>query len=508
MGRWSWWLWGTTVASLEFLLVAHAQRFEDKNDGQQSRPNVIFVLTDDVGFGDLACYGHPYAKTDHIDRLAKEGTLFRQFHVNGNICPITRAGLMTSRHPAWFPNYTEEYGFNGTLTITKLLQQQAGYTTGHIGKWNIGPNPDAERVEYGIDYLRVNSDSTFDNEGRERVRMDEAITFIEQQHQRGNQPFYLNLWLMALHTPINPPQSFLDQFSRLTVDRSDFGVHMQANFDRLEALGMDIHDTMRRYLADLLALDVQIGRLLDKLDDLSLTDNTIVIFSSDNGPADVEKAPNSLGYAGGLRGGKHTYYEGGTRVPFLVRWPGHVPAGRVDDASIMSGLDWLTTVATLAGVSSYPTHLVEGEDMSDVWLGATRSRTDPLFFRVIGTNGAVFVRYGRWKFHHGAGRQLYDLHTDPFEQTNIAATRPDIVAELSRVVKDWVATLPTSYRRSPGTAVRFNPNQSVQRIALPNIDDAFPPPRSTGHAGPAINSLPKLVAWLSSVTVMIHVWTL
>jgi N-acetylgalactosamine-6-sulfatase len=104
----------------------------------EERPNFIFIFADDVGFGDLKCYGHPYAVTDNLDRLAREGTSFRQFHTTGNVCPNSRAGFMTSRNPSWYPNYTKDYGFLGTPTVTKILHD-AGYTVGHVGKWNIGP---------------------------------------------------------------------------------------------------------------------------------------------------------------------------------------------------------------------------------------------------------------------------------------------------------------------------------------------------------------------------------
>jgi Sulfatase len=218
----------------------------------------------------------------------------------------------------------------------------------------------------------------------------------------------------------------------------------------------------------------------------------------------VVKAPNSLGYAGGLRGGKHTYYEGGTRVPFLVRWPGHVPAGRVDNVSVMSALDWFTTVSRLAG-APYRANLVEGEDMSDVWLGATRSRINPLFFREILPDGPVVIRYGKWKFHNRT-RELYDLAKDPFEQTNLVKNRPDVVAELMRAADDWVATLPQAYTRKPSNLLaNFSPTRPVQRVALPKIADAFPSSNkgngSTNTARPAR----QLATWISLVVAMIGV---
>ncbi len=145
---------------------------------------------------------------------------------------------------------------------------------------------------------------------------------------------------------------------------------------------------MREYLAEVHALDSHVQRVLDTLDDLGLRDNTIVVFSSDHGPAPVksgggkegakEYAANMLGYAGELRGGKHDQYEGGVRVPFIIRWPGHVQAGRVDSQSVLSGLDWLPTICAIAGVDDVPDHL-DGEDVSTAWFGEDRIRRSPLF---------------------------------------------------------------------------------------------------------------------------------
>jgi len=325
----------------------------------QDRPNFVFIFADDLGFGDLACYGHPYADTPNLDRLAAEGSLFRQFHVNGNVCPITRAGLMTGRNPSWFPNYTEDYGFMGATTVTNILQD-AGYVTGHIGKWNIGSDPATEHIEYGIDDLRITGSISGDLRGKEGLRFDETVDFLDQYK---DDPFYLNLWVYATHTPINPPEGLIDHFANVTIDRSLFGEHMQEKFDFVEANGGSIDEYMRIYLGEVYGLDIQVGRLLDKLDELNIADNTVVVFSSDNGPERVvDGRLEALGYSGGLRGEKHTYFEGGTRVPFIVRWPEKVPAGRVDDESIMFGVDWLPTIASLAN-ADYDPDMFEGEDM-------------------------------------------------------------------------------------------------------------------------------------------------
>ena len=259
----------------------------------------------------------------------------------------------------------------------------------------------------------------------------------------------------------------------MTVDHSKFGFHMQTKFDELLSRGGDIDVSMREYLGEILALDENVGRLLSELDKMGLSDNTVVVFSSDNGPERVKASINALGYSGGLRGEKHSYYEGGTRVPFIVRWPGHVPAGRVDDESIMSGLDWLPSVASLAG-ADIPWDVVEGEDMSDVWKGNSRSREQPLFFRQWNTAGhdRVYIRYGRWKLHKRE-KELYDLKSDPEERINLYHTRSGVVENLLRVLSAWVATLPTDHARLPDSPLPFDPDIPVVKVTPPELPGAF-----------------------------------
>jgi len=464
-----------------------------------NRPNFLLIFADDLGFGDLACYGHPYADTPNLDRLAAEGTLFRQFHVNGNICPITRTGLMTGRNPSWFPNNPDDFSFLNATTVCNILQDD-GYVTGHIGKWNIGPDYDAEYAEYGIDDLRITGSISGDPRGKEGLRFDETLDFIEQYK---DEPFYLNLWIYATHTPIDPPQNLINHFAGLTVDRDLFGVHMQEKFDFVEANGGDIDESMRIYLAEVWGLDLQVGRLMDKLDELGLTDNTVVVFSSDNGPERLgDGLLEALGYSGGLRGEKHSFYEGGTRVPLIVRWPGGgVPAGRVDDESIMFGMDWLTTVASLAG-APYNSSLFEGEDMSDVWLGNTRSRTAPLFFRGLRNFDKKYMRYGRWKLHEDE-KELYDLANDEYEFVNLYNGHPDIVAELLVSYNAWEATLPTVHVRLPNDPASFDPMEPAPVFLLPDIQDAFSLSDPAPVPTPTENPVPPLANQPTSESSMV-----
>ena len=211
-----------------------------------------------------------YSETPNLCRLAEEGTKFENFYVNGNVCPHSRAGLMTSRNPSWYPNYTAEYGFMGALTITNLLKD-AGYYTGHIGKWNIGSDPQADGELYGIDNVERTGSRSGDELGREGLRFDRALQFVED-HQ--DELFYLNIWVYATHTPIDPPEHFVERYEDLEVDYSLFDEYMDEVSD----------NKMHKYLADLYSLDLNVARLLNQLDKLGLAEDTIVAFSSDNGP--------------------------------------------------------------------------------------------------------------------------------------------------------------------------------------------------------------------------------
>jgi N-acetylgalactosamine-6-sulfatase len=311
------------------------------------RPNIVFLLADDLGYGDLGCYGHPYARTPNIDRLAAEGTKFMQFYVTGVTCCPSRTGFMTGKFPATFATYPADGGFGGRVTVTKLLKR-AGYATGHFGKWHIGP--ETKPGTYGIDRINVAGGSKRDGRGRDAPIYDDAIAFIEAHKDR---PFYVNVWGHVTHHPVNPPAAYVERFRGLAVRETDFPPPMRAKFATAKARGGDLDATMRSYLANVASLDDAVGRLLKRLDALGLRENTIVVFSSDHGSPAIptEERPqdrprrrkrpeqaggtdgdhfalslNLMGSNGHLRGGKHGMYEGGVRVPFIVRWPGRVPA--------------------------------------------------------------------------------------------------------------------------------------------------------------------------------------
>jgi N-acetylgalactosamine-6-sulfatase len=421
-----------------------------------AKPNIVFLLADDLGYGDLGCTGHPYARTPAIDRLVRQSTLFRNFYATGATCCPSRTGLMTGRFIATFQKYPATFGFGGAPTVTELLER-GGYRTGHFGKWHIG---DEQRDgTFGIDTIKVLKGNLRDPQGRDAEIADAAIDFIKAS--RGG-PFYVNVWFHTPHHPVQPSRSFADQFAGVTVRRDDFpGPDMRKYFDDYEKLGGDLDAGMRNYLGDILQLDTQVGRILAALEELGLRDNTIVAFTSDNGPgrgtrpddepgADTPKRQalkeNLVGSAGPLRERKFSLHDGGIRLPLIVRWPGRVPAGRVDATSVLAGVDWLPTLCAIAGVPVESDAFV-GEDVSDIWLGETRGRKKDLFWKVSRRNSPTVIRRGNWKLYqpHRGRAELYDMAKDPGEREDLADWHPKIVEELAVSLRRWDATLPKTY---------------------------------------------------------------
>jgi N-acetylgalactosamine-6-sulfatase len=448
------------------------------------KPNIVFILADDLGYGDLKCYGHPYARTPNLDKLAEQGTRFTQCYATGVTCCPSRTGFMTGKFPATFAKYPAGAGFGGRVTITELLNKQ-GYATGHFGKWHIGPV--TEDGAYGIDTIGAAEDAPGGKKkrkrkaaaaarGRDAGMYDAAIRFIEQ-HKDG--PFYINIWDHIPHHPVNPSQAVVEAFGPLEVDESKFPPQMREKFAICKKLGGDVSAHMRSYLAEVKAMDAEIGALLKKLDELGLRENTLIAFSSDQGAGQIResigepnnKKPNkpkknggnntpdirlnAMGFSGPFKGGKHDQYEGGVRIPWIVRWPGHVPAGRVDEKAVLSGADWLPTLCILTGVK-FDASSFDGEDASDAWLGRNFTRTKPLMWKTSAAGSDPALRVANWKFH-GAKRkkgvvELYDLATDPGESTNLAGKKPEIVRQLSETLNTWTASLPKRYDKTDETA--------------------------------------------------------
>jgi len=426
-------------------------------------------LSDDVGYGDSGAYGHPYANTPNINKLAAEGTLFRHFYATGAVCNPSRTGFMTGRNPNSFPNYSDDYGFLGAATITELLTET--HEIGHFGKWHIGPEKTAKIGTYGIDAIRTNGGAPDDPRGKDAPVFDNAINFIKRNKDK---PFYLNVWGRAGHKPVRPSKILIEKsgLADLVVDRNKFGEHMQEKFDTAGKGGKDLGKHMANYLADIYGVDALIGELLQTVDDLGLRNNTIIVWSSDQGPAPAgsktDELRNMLGYAGGLRGGKGTIYEGGVRIPFIVRWPGMVPAGKINEHSIMSALDWLPTLCSISGVS-YNEDLFEGEDLSDIWLGSDRSRVNPMYW-ARGRNNAIV--YDKWKLFYFPDKdvsELYDLEVDPGEFNDVSGDNVEVTNALLERLKQAISVNYGKQKRS-GKPAFFDPTKPLPKIRPPNFE--------------------------------------
>jgi N-acetylgalactosamine-6-sulfatase len=318
--------------------------------------------------------------------------------------------------------------------------------------------PEQKPGTFGIDDVRVSGGNRRDPNGRDADIAAAAIDFIKAN--KGG-PFYANVWFHTAHNPVAPPKGFSDKFAGLTINRADFAnPDTLAHFDRYKKFGGDPDAGMRNYLGDVLQLDGQVAKVLKALDDLGLRENTLVVFTSDNGPANCTGGDdegggkkdrlheNMLGTAGPFRDRKHSLYDGGIHMPLIARWPGHVKAGRVDRSAVLAGVDWLPTLAAVCGAKP-PGAKPDGEDVSDVLLGAERARKTDLFWKASNPKDTPAMRRGPWKFHESrrVPAELYDVTKDPGERENVAARFPAVVKELSAALKRWNDALPQSYEK-------------------------------------------------------------
>lgn len=393
------------------------------------KPNIIFMLADDLGYGDLSCYGSKIVDTPNIDRLAAQGVLLSQFYVSTPLCAPTRVSFLTGKYPqrtslAWNPNFKNmEDGLSpDEVTIAELLGK-AGYKTGLVGKWHLGygekfrPRKQGFQEFYGFlsgwsDYYThtynegskwwFKNDEPLDEPGYATdLFTREAISFIDRHK---DEPFFLYLAYNAPHSPQQAPKKWLE--------RSKHGV----------------------FGAMVGALDDSVGKVIQHLDALGLSRDTLVVFAGDNG--DDGRGSNAP-----LSGGKGNLWEGGIRVPFIARWPGHIPAGKVVTAPIIS-MDMFATFANVAGVRIPKSLNIDGAN-GLATLKGDGGATHRFFFWQYGKQAAV--RHGNMKLlrEQGKADRLFDVVNDPGEQTDLAAKHPELVQTLGAKLEEWLAGLKT-----------------------------------------------------------------
>jgi arylsulfatase A len=412
------------------------------------RPNVVLLFADDMGYGDLGCYGHPTIRTPHLDRMAREGVRLTSFYTASPGCSPSRAALLTGRYPLRcgvpfvFGPETVEGLPESEITLADILKQQ-GYLTMAIGKWHLGHAvkelmPTSRGFDryfgllYSNDMIRpwVNTDQPLalykdldpvehpvDQSMLTARYTAEGVRFIQSAAGR---PFFLYLPYSMPHLPISASEDF-------------------AGTSRAGLYGDVIQE-----------MDWSVGRILSTLKEEGVDGNTIVIFTSDNGPWS-NMPPRMLqegierwhaGTTGHLRGAKWTSYEGGFRVPGIIRWPEKIPAGLIS-ADPASTLDLFTTIAGAAGGEVPSDRVVDGRDILPLLQGKARPAESPFFYER--GRACEAVRRGRWKYRltNSAGEgdsppeeELYDLDVDPGENHNLAARHPGIAEELHRLLRE------------------------------------------------------------------------
>lgn len=449
------------------------------------QPNIVFILADDLGYAELGCYGQAKIQTPNLDALADEGIRFTQHYSGAPVCAPARCTLLTGQHLGHAEIRGNRDSGNGRVfpgqwpisddivTIAEVLQQ-AGYATGAFGKWGLGPsNTTGSPIRQGFDrYFGYNCQRNahsfyppfLDSDERE-VRLNafpipghhrqpdgpvnaedyrsqhyapdrilaKAIEFIDASK---DQPFFLYLPFVEPHVAMQPPQSWIDHYPEEW--DAENGPYRGDN-------GYLPHPRPRAaYAAMISDLDEHVGTILKRLKRHGLTDDTIVIFSSDNGPTHGGRNPNfHIGGAGctffdsngPLKGFKGSVDEGGIRVPCIVRWPGHVPAGATTDyASYFP--DWFPTLSEI-GNGDLPDQTLDGVSLVDVIAGDLNRRAEPMIWSFAGYGGQAAVRLGDWKaVRRNLNRpqptdwELYDLSTDIGETNDVAASNPDLVAKI------------------------------------------------------------------------------
>ena len=444
-------------------------------------PNIVMVFIDDMGWGDFSCFGNQAAKTKNIDRLAAEGIRFEQFYVNSPICSPSRTALSTGQYPQrWkITSYLAHRSLNEQRGMAQWLDpkapmlarflQQAGYATGHFGKWHMGGQRDVDNAPAITDYGFDESLTNFEGMGpkllpltlkpgqekpgriwgdaqrlgagarwmlRSKITggfVGEAIPFIKKAKEQ-QKPFYINLWPDDVHSPFWPP-----------VDKWADGKR-----------GL--------YLSVLEEMDRQLGKLFDVIrQDPQLRENTLILVCSDNGPE------QGAGRAGPFRGFKTHLFEGGIRSPLIAWGPGLVSAdkaGTVNRKSVLSAIDLVPSLLALAEVPAAGDVQFDGEALPEVVTGKSiGSRQQPLFFRRPPDRDSFYgvkdlpdlaMRAGKWKLlceYDGADAALYDLVADPGEKQNLAGDQPQVVETLTRQLLAWHAQMPpdngATYKRTP-----------------------------------------------------------
>ena len=448
-----------------YLIVVFTACMQTQPELQKT--NIIFILADDWGYGDLSAHGSTWIETPHIDKMISKGMDFANFAVTSPVCSPSRVAVMTGRFPArqnihrhfqsWkahkkrgMPDWMDPKD----MSLPRELQR-AGYVTGHFGKWHLGLKSKDAPIEsdYGYsEYATFNGSKTINIPKSGSVGVDYAEAFIKKHKDK---PFFINLWLHEAHTAHYPLSKYMKKFKKL--------------------------DEQKRVYASVIAEgDEAVGRINKLLKKLNLEENTLVIFSTDNGPewegTETHKIHNqndpngfgkyySVGETGGLKGQKRSLFAGGIRVPFVAKWPKVITKGIKNSSSVVTAVDLLPTFFEVAGVQMPQNYQPDGESILSALKGKYFNRTKPIFWEWRGginkeyTWPTLGVRNGYWKLVvdvTGHNYELYNVKEDWKEEYNLAEVNPKKAKELLELVKKWKQNLPKEPRVSCLSSIRTN----------------------------------------------------
>jgi len=404
------------------------------------KPNILFIMADDLGYADLGCYGSHHIKTPNLDRLASQGAQLFQGYANSSVCSATRTALITGRYQYRLPCGLEEpiamskIGLPSNVPTLPGLLRKLGYHTALIGKWHLGPMPDFSPLDRGYDSFFGISDGGSDYfehgllgkanlyEGRSPVERAGYLTdllgskTVDQLDEAAatGLPFFISLHFTAPHWPWEGPE---DEAIAKTIANP---IHMDGG-------------NLKTYAAMVESMDDNVGRVLDKLDRLNLSDNTIVVFTSDNGG---ERFSETWPFIGA----KTELLEGGIRVPLIIRWPAHIGAGSTSQ-QVMISMDFAPTLLAAAGMEQRRMSGLDGENLLDILTGKAPEHSRTLFWRYNAAEQAA-AREGDWKYLKIRDREyLFDLGADQRERANLKEREPERLKALKAAFATWNATM-------------------------------------------------------------------
>ena len=439
------------IRALLLLLFAFGSCFYSIRAGAEQKPNVIVIYSDDQGSLDLNCYGSSDLHTPHLDRLAAKGVRFTQMYSPSAICSASRAGLMTGRFPAraGVPgNVSSAQGVPGMpsseVTLAELMSSH-GYATAHIGKWHLGYSPETMPNAQGFDYSFGHMGGCIDNyshffywngpnrhdlwrNGKEifedgefflDLMVQEARQFI---HSSSNKPFFMYWAINAPHYPMQGTSKWRKRYK-------------------------DLESPRRQYAEFVSTVDEKVGEVVSVLEELSLEKNTLIIFQSDHGHSTEERAFGGGGNAGLFRGAKGCLFEGGIRVPAIIKWSGKIKPNTVSETPIIS-MDFHASILDATGIEPDPTNHPDGNSLIDMCFGKSPLNRDAIYFHYPNyafhkkNRPGSAIRAGDFKlikFYDDNSVELYNLSEDLSEANDLAKSMPKKTAELKNKLESWIS---------------------------------------------------------------------